>query len=74
MENGLTQEQVGRMIGVTTQAVSKWERGSTPLGVSVDALYGREECSLAVQLAKSCAKCSRRMRIVTPSAFAGRSR
>ena len=54
MENGLTQEQVGRMIGVTTQAVSKWERGSTPdaeilpliadaLGVSVDALYGREE-------------------------------
>ena len=71
MENGLTQEQVGRMIGVTTQAVSKWERGSTPdaeilpliadaLGVSVDALYGREE--------------SRRMRIVTPSAFAGRSR
>lgn len=30
MENGLTQEQVGRMIGVTTQAVSKWERGSTP--------------------------------------------
>ena len=52
MENGLTQEQVGRMIGVTTQAVSKWERGSTPdaeilpliadaLGVSVDALRAR---------------------------------
>ena len=67
MENGFTQEQVGRKIGVTTQAVSKWERGSTPdaeilpliadaLGVSVDALYGREERSLAVQLAKKLCK------------------
>ena len=67
MENGLTQEQVGRMIGVTTQAVSKWERGSTPdaeilpliadaLGVSVDALYGPEERSFAVQIAKKLCK------------------
>ena len=67
IENGFTQEQVGKIIGVTTQAVSKWERGSTPdaeilpliadaLGVSVDALYGREERSFAVQIAKKLCK------------------
>lgn len=48
-----TQEYLGNLIGVTTQAVSKWERGGTPdaeilpqladaLDVSIDALYGRE--------------------------------
>lgn len=49
-----TQEKLGGLIGVTTQAVSKWERGGTPdaevlplladaLDVSIDALYGRED-------------------------------
>lgn len=49
-----TQEKLGSIIGVTTQAVSKWERGGTPdaevlplladaLGVSIDALFGRED-------------------------------
>lgn len=51
---GITQEELGRMIGVTTQAVSKWECGGTPdaellpaiannLGVSIDALFGKTE-------------------------------
>ncbi len=51
---GITQEELGRLIGVTTQAVSKWECGGTPdaellpaiasnLGVSVDALFGKTE-------------------------------
>lgn len=50
---GLTQEELGRAVGVSTQAVSRWECGGAPdiallpaisdrLGVSVDALFGRE--------------------------------
>lgn len=52
MAQGLTQEQLGQLVGVTTQAVSKWERGGTPdaellpalseaLKVSIDALFGK---------------------------------
>ncbi len=48
---GITQEELGKLVGVTTQAVSKWERGGTPdaellpdiakvLGVSIDTLFG----------------------------------
>ncbi len=62
-EKGLTQEQLGELVGVTTQAVSKWERGSTPdaellpaladvLNVSVDALFGRQEQSLSASISK----------------------
>lgn len=57
ISKGITQEQLGELVGVTTQAVSKWERGGTPdaellpalsgaLGVSIDALFGREDQSL----------------------------
>lgn len=67
MEKGITQEQLGQMIGVTTQGVSRWERGGTPdaellpklaevLGVSIDALFGREEKSLALTLARQLAQ------------------
>ena len=62
-EKGYTQEQLGRLLGVSTQAVSKWENGGTPdiellpklsdvLGVSVDALFGRADQDEAVKLAR----------------------
>lgn len=52
-ERGLTQEQLGQLVGVSAQAVSKWEKGGAPdvellpaladrLGVSIDTLFGRE--------------------------------
>ena len=50
-ERGLTQEQLGKMVGVSSQAVGKWEKGGTPdvellpilsrqLGVTIDNLFG----------------------------------
>lgn len=50
-ERGLTQEQLGKLVGVSSQAVGKWEKGGAPdvellpvlagqLGVSIDALFG----------------------------------
>ena len=52
-DRGLTQEQLGQLVGVSAQAVSKWEKGGAPdvellpvladrLGVTIDALFGRE--------------------------------
>jgi transcriptional regulator with XRE-family HTH domain len=49
-----TQEELGKAVGVTTQAVSKWECGGVPdaellpaiadyLGVTIDSLYGRTD-------------------------------
>ena len=63
IERNITQEQLGELIGVTTQAVSRWERGGTPdaeilpsiaevLGVNIDALFGREEHSFSLMLAR----------------------
>ncbi len=51
---GLTQEQLGELVGVSGQAVSKWENGGVPdtyllpsiskvLDVSIDALFGVEK-------------------------------
>lgn len=56
-EMGITQEQLGTLVGVSMQAVSKWERGGTPdiellpkladvLEVSIDELFGRKQKSL----------------------------
>lgn len=50
---GLTQEELGKAVGVSTQAVSRWECGGAPdiallpaiadaLHVTVDTLFGRE--------------------------------
>ncbi len=63
IEKGITQEKLGQLIGVTTQAVSRWERGGMPdvdilpllsdaLGVSIDALFGREEQSFEMTIAR----------------------
>lgn len=52
-ERGLTQEQLWKMVGVSSQAVGKWEKGGAPdvellpvlsrqLGVTIDALFGLE--------------------------------
>lgn len=69
IKKGITQEQLGQLIGVTTQGVSRWERGGTPdaeilprlsevLGVSIDSLFGREDQSLVVSLAKQLSQMS----------------
>ena len=58
-DKGITQEELGRTVGVTTQAVSKWERGGLPdaetipliadaLGVSTDMLFGRDNTKTVV--------------------------
>lgn len=54
---GLTQEQLGQLVGVSAQAVSKWENGGAPdvdllpaladrLGVTIDGLFGRDQTQL----------------------------
>lgn len=61
---GYTQEQLGKLLNVSTQAVSKWERGGTPdiellpdiadvLDISLDALFGREAESVEMAIAKT---------------------
>lgn len=53
-QKGLTQAELGRLVGVSSQAVSKWESGGAPdvemlpsiataLGVTIDTLFGREK-------------------------------
>ena len=60
-ELGLTQEALAQKLGVTNQAVSKWESGQScpdiallPLladlfGITIDELFGREPKAVAVQ-------------------------
>lgn len=53
-QKGIKQEDIAEAVGVSPQAVSKWESGGMPdaallpsiadsLGVTIDALFGREE-------------------------------
>ncbi len=65
-ERGMTQEELGKCVGVTTQAVSKWECGGVPdielvpviadcFGISTDELFGRnvtDYCDLEIAIAK----------------------
>lgn len=57
-EMGLTQEQLGALVSVSAQAVSKWENGGMPdtelisaiadaLHVTIDTLFGREDVKSA---------------------------
>jgi len=59
-KKGITQEQLAGVLGVSAQAVSKWENGSYPEGdllpkladyfeVSIDFLYGREKKELTTE-------------------------
>ena len=67
VQKNYTQEKLGKLIGVTTQAVSKWERGGTPdaevlpqladaLEVSIDALFGREDEDMKKTITKKLSK------------------
>ena len=59
-KRGITQEQLAAHLGVSPQAVSKWENGSFPDGdllprladyfeVSIDYLYGRAQEKVSVE-------------------------
>lgn len=58
-EKGITQEQLAEKVGVSPQAVSKWEISSYPdpqllpaiadfLGVTIDKLYGRGDDEISL--------------------------
>lgn len=59
-EKGIKQETLAQYLGVSPQAVSKWENGSYPegdllpkiadyFGVSIDYLYGRERREVSIE-------------------------
>ena len=58
-QHGLTQSEFGELLGVSTQAVSKWERElcypdiSDLIGISIDELMGKE-CSFCAHKGSAC--------------------
>lgn len=61
-QKGVTQEEMGKALGVSMQAVSRWENGGAPdimllpalanyFGVSIDELFGREGGSIPAEAA-----------------------
>ena len=61
-EKGVTQEDVAKFVGVSAQAVSKWENGSVPdtellpkiadyFDISIDSLFGREHTNKDISVA-----------------------
>ena len=64
-QHGLTQSEFGDLLGVSAQAISKWEREicypdifllpdiSDLIDISIDELMGKE-CSLCVHISSAC--------------------
>ena len=61
-EKGITQEELANYVGVSAQAVSKWENGGVPdtellpkiadyFDISIDTLYGRDHTSKDISVA-----------------------
>lgn len=82
-EKGVRQEDLAAYVGVTAQAVSKWERGGVPdtellpgiadfFGVSIDALFGREQLNeedMHLALQRSIAREPKEMRFQAAMAY-----
>ena len=80
----VTQEAVVQAVGVSTQAVSKWENGGLPdvellpaiadyFGVSIDTLFGREISAgnLKKPSPGDSRRCRKRSEWSLPSSFRG---